>query len=412
MSSNISISEGQHQPCRDPLGSLLEGFQTWLANQGYKPDTRRRKLRLCGDFNHWLEERSIPLSGVDEDQTAVWLGSFAKPPVCARTTGQQLLAWLRAEGHLGPAQDARDIAKSPAERIEYWYESFLCNDRGLSPITISNYLSVVHSFLFERFPAQTVDLGTLTLDDVNRFLRGYQEKVSPGRVKVLVSALRSFLGYLFQRGDIATDIAAAIPGVPNWRLASLPKAFEADQVKAIVNSCDPKTTIGRRDHAILLLLAQMGLRACEVVRLTLDDVDWTKGIITISGKGNRRDPMPLPDEVGTAIAAWLQNGRPAACATRRLFVGIKAPHRGFASSTAIGNVVRCARARAGITPSGTGAAHRLRHSLATGMLRNGASLEDIGQVLRHNHPDSSRIYAKFDIESLRSLAPAWPGAAS
>ena len=411
MSSNDSLSGGQHQPCCGPLGPHLKGFERWLASQGYKPVTRRVKLRLCGDLDHWLEGRNIHLSDVNEDQFTVWLGSLAKRPVSAITTGQQLLAWLRAESHLAPAPDVGDACRSPLERIERRYESFLRNDRGLSPITINNYLPVVHNFLSERFSPHTVDLGTLTPDDVNRFLRGYSKKVSPGRVKVLVCALRSFLGYLFHCGDTATNVGAVIPGVPNWRLAGLPKAFEPDQVKAIVNSCDPKTSIGRRDHAILMLLAQMGLRACEVVRLTLDDVNWTSGTITISGKGNRRDPLPLPHEVGTAIVAWLQNGRPDSCANRRLFVGIKAPHRGFASSTAIGNVVRLALARAGITPSGTGAAHRLRHSLATRMLRNGASLEDIGQVLRHNHPDSTRIYAKVDIEALRSLAPTWPGVA-
>ena len=152
----------------------------------------------------------------------------------------------------------------------------------------------------------------------------------------------------------------------------------------------------------------MGLRACEVVHLTLDDIDWNRGIMTISGKNNCRDPLPLPHEVGEAMVTWLQNGRPRSCTTRRLFVSIKAPHSGFASSTVVGDIVRRALARTGTTPSGMGAAHRLRHSLATRMLGHGASLAEIGQVLRHNHPDSTRIYAKVDINALRSLAPAWP----
>lgn len=412
MSPNNSIIERHHQPHHGPIAPYLEGFREWLGSQSYKPDTLRVKLRCCRALDQWFKVQNISLSQVDEEGIAIWLESAANPPVSARTTGQQLLNWLRSAGLLGAAQDTRGTSGTPAQRMVCRYEHFLRYDRGLSPVTIKSYLSVVHGFLTERFPALVIDIELLTMDDVSRFLRGYHGKVSPGRVKVLVNALRSFLGYLFQCGDIATNIAAAIPGVPSWRLVGLPRPFEPDEVEAIVKHCDLGTAIGRRDHAILMLLAQMGLRACEVVRLTLDDVDWNTGIIIISGKGNRRNLLPLPQQVGAAIADWLQSGRPASCTTRHLFVRINAPHCGFASSTAIGNIVRRALARSGIAPSGTGAAHRFRHSLATGMLRNGASLEEIGQVLRHNHPDSVRIYAKVDIESLRSLAPTWPGVAS
>ena len=270
----------------------------------------------------------------------------------------------------------------------------------------------MQAFLAERFPTRAVDLGALTLDDVSGFIRRSCKKVSPGRAKVVVGALRSFLRYLYQRGDIAKDLAGAIPGVPNWRLSGLPKTLASNDVSALIESCDRSTAVGRRDRAILLLLARLGLRACEVVRLMLDDVDWVRGIVTICGKGDRHDVLPLPCEVGQAIAAYLQDGRPAASATRRVFVGKTAPHRGFASSTAIGSIVRRAIARAGIKRPARGAAHLLRHALARGMLHNGASLEDIGRILRHDSPDSTRIYAKVDIEALRSLAPAWPGEAS
>ena len=169
--------------------------------------------------------------------------------------------------------------------------------------------------------------------------------------------------------------------------------------------------MGRRDYAILLLLAQLGLRSCEVVRLSLDDVDWNRGLITVSGKGNCRELLPLPKTVGEALAAWLMDGRPTHCPTRRLFVRKMAPHHGFASSSAIGDIVRRALARADVKPLSRGAAHLFRHTLASGMLQNGASLEEIGQILRHRNPDSTRIYAKVDVGSLRILAPPWPGAA-
>ena len=414
MSSNNSVTEGHNQSHHGPIAPHLEGFRAWLASQCYKPVSLRVKLRCCRDLDHWLKSRNISLTQIDEGVIAAWLESPSGQRVTARRTGQQLLEWLRLAGHPGitPAPATRDISGDPVEQMVCRYERFLRRDRGLRDTTIRHHLPIVRDFLSERLPAHAFDPGKLTLNDVSHFLRGYRDGVSPGRVQVLVGALRSFFGHLFQCGNIAMDIAAAIPGVPNWRLAGLPKPFESHQVEAIVSSCDAGTAVGQRDYAILLLLARMGLRACEVVRLTLDDIDWNRGNIAISGKGNRRDSLPLPLEVGAAIANLLQYGRPVTCATRRLFVGICAPHRGFASSTAIGGIVRRALARSGVTPSGRGAAHRFRHSLATGMLRNGASLEEIGQVLRHNHPDSVRIYAKVDIGALRSLAPAWPGVAS
>ena len=229
---------------------------------------------------------------------------------------------------LPPVQTDRDNDSTPVARIQCRYERFLRDDRGLSPITIRDRLSVIHAFLVERFPTHAVDLGALTLDDVNGFICRSCEKVSPGRAKVVAGALRSFLRHLYQRGDIAKDIAGAIPGVPNWRLSGLPKALAPNEISALLESCDCFSAVGRRDRAVLLLLARLGLRACEVFRLTLDDVDWARGIVTISGKGNRRNLLPLPCEVGQAVAAYLQDGRPAACATRCLFVRKTAPHRG------------------------------------------------------------------------------------
>ena len=181
-------------------------------------------------------------------------------------------------------------------------------------------------------------------------------------------------------------------------------------MESLLASCDRSTATGRRDRAVLLLLARLGLRGGEVAALTLDDLDWDKGLVTLSGKGQRREALPLPEEVGKALAAYLRDGRPA-CGTRRVFVRAIAPYRGFSSSMAICDIVRRALARAGIDAPLKGA-HLLRRCLACGMLSNGASLEEIGQILRHRHPETTQIYAKLDLEALRSLAPAWPGGAS
>ena len=246
--------------------------------------------------------------------------------------------------------------------------------------------------------------------DANRFILRHSQRLSRSRTKLLATVLRSFLRHLYQREDVAVDLATAVLPVMNWRLAGLPKALAREQVELLLESCERKTSIGRRDYAILLLLARLGLRANEVAVMTLDDLDWNKGVVIISGKGQRRDSLPLLRDVGEAVVAYLRDGRPR-CSTRRLFVRMQAPHRGFTCSSAVRDVVRRSMARAGIDPPFKGS-HTLRHSLATGMLHNGASLEDIGQVLRHRHPETTQIYAKLDSAALRPLARAWPGGAS
>ena len=234
--------------------------------------------------------------------------------------------------------------------------------------------------------------------------------MSRSHTKLLATALRSFLRHLYQRGDVRVDLADAVLPVMNWRLSGLPKALAPEQVEGIIESCDRGTATGRRNRAILLLLARLGLRVGEVTAMTLDDLDWDHGVVVVSGKSRRRESLPLSREVGEALVAYLRDGRPQ-CATRRLFVTMHPPYRGFADTTAIRDVVRRALSRLGIDAPFKGS-HLMRHSLATAMLRRGASLEDIGQILRHRHPETTQIYAKLDLEALRALAPAWPGGAA
>ena len=225
----------------------------------------------------------------------------------------------------------------------------------------------------------------------------------------MVSALRSFFRYLRHRGDIATDLAACVPSIANWQFSALPKFLQPDQVQQVLNQCDRRTAQGRRDYAILLLLARLGLRACEIVSLTLDDIHWQAGEISIQGKGNRSALLPLPPDVGQAIAAYLEKDRPA-CSTRRVFIRMKAPRRGFANSEAISTIVARTLKRAGIDSPHTGA-HLFRHTLATQMLRQGATLADIALLLRHRSLNTTTLYAKVDLTALRALAQPWPGGA-
>jgi site-specific recombinase XerD len=217
------------------------------------------------------------------------------------------------------------------------------------------------------------------------------------------------LRYLRYRGDLATNLAASVPSVACWSLSEIPKYLEPIQVQCILDHCDQKTATGLRDYAILLLLARLGLRAGEVAFLMLEDIDWEAGQITVHGKGGRSALFPLPVDVGEAVAAYLQNGRPT-CSSRSVFVTGRAPRLGLPGPGNISSIARRALARAGIDSHHKGA-HRLRHSLATQMLRQGASLAEIGEVLRHRNPNTTAIYAKVDLTALRTLALPWPGGA-
>jgi site-specific recombinase XerD len=221
-----------------------------------------------------------------------------------------------------------------------------------------------------------------------------------------VSIVRSFLRFLWQAGEISRDLAAAIPPFRRWRLVEVPKYLQAAEVTHLLASVDRTSASGRRNYAILLLLARLGLRAGEVVRLELDDLDWRTGELTVRGKGSVHARLPLPTDVGAALAAYLRTDRPA-CATRRVFICRKAPHRGLGHAATVSTLVHAALTRAGLTPPSTGA-HVLRHSLATDLLRRGSSLDDIGEVLRHRLRQTTEIYAKVDVDRLRTVAQPWP----
>ena len=291
------------------------------------------------------------------------------------------------------------------------YRHYLIDECGLSASTVRLYLQATGVFLDHTFANRIVDLKNLCLDDVYQHIRITCQGLKPATINNHVTALRHFFGYLYWCGDISIDLRSAIFTVRNKPPSNLPKTLAPNQVEKLIDSCATDCEQGRRDRAVLLLLARLGLRAIEVARLTLDDINWVKAVVTVSGKGGRRDQLPLPNDVGAAIADYLLNGRPE-CATRSLFVTCRAPYRGFQSSSTVYRIFRKASERTGLFAQIQGGSHLLRHALATTMLRNGTGLEDIGQILRHNCPDTTRIYAKVDFDSLRPLAPQWPGGTS
>jgi site-specific recombinase XerD len=267
----------------------------------------------------------------------------------------------------------------------------------------------IRGFLTDRFGDGPVRLSRLNAGDVVRFVQRQAPRLHLKRAKLLTSALRSFLRYVRYRGEVTLDLAAAVPVVANWSMPSIPRAIETHHVRQLVASIDRRTAMGRRDYAIVLLLARLGLRSGEVAFLELDDLDWNAAQVSVRGKGGPRTALPLPAEVGAAIAAYLRHGRPRST-SRRVFLRSKAPIRGFLSQCAIGSIIRHALQRAGIQAPTTGA-HQFRHALATQMLRHGASLTEIGEVLRHRSPQTTTIYAKVDLTALRTLALPWPGGA-
>lgn len=247
------------------------------------------------------------------------------------------------------------------------------------------------------------NLPMLPVDAVTGFVVAEAAMRTTGAAKLMVTALRSLLRFLLLTGRIDTDLASAVPAVAGWRLAWLPRAVGPDQVRALLESCDRSRAVGRRDFAIVTMLTRLGLRACEVAAMELDDIDWRAGELVIRGKGDQRDKLPLPVDVGQTLVNYLRAGRPSS-ACRQVFLGARAPYRPLTSG-AVCAVVRQGCARAGIDTFG---AHRLRHTTATSVLRAGAALEEVGQLLRHRELASTAIYAKVDQARLVTVARRWP----
>jgi site-specific recombinase XerD len=362
---------------------------------------------LVADLSYWLKRRRLPLAQLDEGKLKQFYAqhrhSIRRGDVW---TGQQLLKLLRGLGVIAALPQKMD--RTVLGQLTQDYERFLSSQRGLAPATLSSYSPIVRRFLTERFGNKALRLEDLRPQDLHRFILRQVPQGSRNYAKLMVTALRSFLRFLFQRGAIKTDLLTAVLGVANWRLSHLPKSLPPDQVERLLRCCDRSTPSGQRDYAILLLLARLGLRGGEVLAMTLDDPDWERGEIVVRGKGQRLERLPLPQDVGAALAHYLRHVRPT-CSTRKLFIRTKAPRHGLRLS-AICCVVRRALKRAGLNPDFKGA-HLLRHSLATNMLRRGASLGEIGQLLRHAQPTTTQIYAKVDIDALRRIALPWMGGA-
>jgi integrase/recombinase XerD len=412
-----------------PLAAYRAGFETSLADAGYAPMSAVNHMRLMRHLSIWLEDRG---------KTAADL----LPAVVDR-----YLADRRAEGHthrvtargLSPLVDhLRGLGVAPVpvvpgpagplEELVERYRRYLVMERGLVAGTVRYYLADARIFLAGWVDASGSRLREVSASQVTAFVMQQSARRGVGSMKILVTVMRSLLRFLLLDGTVQADLTDAVPAVAGWRGSHLPKGISSEKAQALLASCDrpqyapgrPRTdrtsggvrrqldappAASRRDRAILLLLLRLGLRAVEVARLQLDDVDWRRGEVVIRGKGHRDERLPLPTDVGEAIVAYLRHDR-LPVAERSLFMNVRVPYSSM-TAQAVKDAVRSAAGRAGL--SGV-SAHRLRHTAATDMLDAQAPLAEIGQVLRHRSPATTAIYAKVDRGRLRELAAAWPEA--
>lgn len=394
-----------------PLAAHISSFAKSVREQGYAKSSIHRKVLLAACFSRWLKQRRVRMPSITSDHAARYLqyrGQRVRLHPGDAAALRHLIEFLRREGVI-PAEKRSTSRLAPAEQCVQAYEQYLRETRALANATVINYVPCIRDFLKGRFGNGRATLSRLRACDVVRFVQREAARLHLKRAKLMTTALRSFLQYARFRGDVTLDLAAAVPVVANWSMPSIPRAIAAEQVRQLLAGIDRRTAIGRRDYAILLLLARLGLRSGEVAFLELDDIDWNTGQLRVRGKRGQRNELPLPAEVGKAIAAYLRRGRPDST-SRRVFLRAKAPNRGFRGASGVGSIVRHSLQRSDVDAPTYGA-HQFRHGLATEMLRRGSSLAEIGEVLGHRHPQTTKIYTKVDIKALRTLALPWPGGA-
>jgi site-specific recombinase XerD len=336
-----------------PLNEYLDAYAASVAEQGYTHDSLRQQIVVIAGFSRWLEQKHIDVHSLDGKVVERFLRLRRRQQRLGRVEPkalERLLAMLRQKGIVKQQQP---VAVNAQTRITNEFRCYLLQERGLSPSTLLNYVPVAEQFLGERFHNTAPNFAMLRATHVTGFVLRHAHQLSPMRAGLMVTALRSFFRYLRHRGLIATDLAACVPAVPNWSLSTLPRFLPAAKVERVLDCCDRTTAVGRRNHAILLLLARLGVRAGEVVGLRLDDIDWSTGQITIRGKGDKSAQLPLANDVGAALAAYLRHDRPRS-ATRNVFLRHRAPLVGFGNSSTISSLVKRALKHAGVESAHNG----------------------------------------------------------
>ncbi|HUY08841.1 MAG TPA: site-specific integrase [Candidatus Dormibacteraeota bacterium] len=386
-----------------PLEEYAASFAENLRRQGYRENTVRSHLHLVAHLSRWLDGQARGvgmLTGVEVNQFLKVRQQAGHGSLRSARGLMPLLNHLRG---LGVVPESPPPLKRAVDALLDRYRGYLVQERGLAALTITSYERVARKFLRERLAGDDLDLSGLSAAEVTQFVLAESQCHSAASAKCWVTGLRSLLQFLYLDGQ-TPPLMGAVPAVASWRGNYLPRALDAAQVIRLLDSCDLKTTVGQRDLAILTLLVRLGLRGGEVAALQLDDFDWRRGEVIIRGKGDRQERLPLPVDVGEVVSAYLVNARPT-IECRHLFLRVLAPSGGITVDT-VKSAVREACRRAGIHRVGP---HRLRHTAATDMLRAGASLSEVGQVLRHRDLATTDIYARVHRTSLREVVRRWPG---
>lgn len=393
----------RHVRVSGPLAPYVTGFEEDLAEQGYR--SASNQLYTMAQLSRWLSEEKLGAEGLSSarvEQFLCWRNTVGYVSSLSMAKMSPLLGHLVGLGVVPAFEPA--APRTPTDSLMERYRCYLIEERGLSAKSIRHYVDVARAFLSPVSPHGALDLGTLTTSVVTRFVLAESQRCKVASAKAMTTRLRSLLRFFYVEGLTPNALASAVPSVASWRQTSLPKALAPHDVALLKKSCDRRTSVGRRDFAVLTVLSRLGLRAGEVAGLELGDIDWRAGEMIVRGKGNREDRLPLPVDVGEGIVGWLQRGRPR-CQSQAVFIRMRAPHREL-SSEGISMIVWHACERAGLARVG---AHRLRHGAATDMLRAGASLAEVGFVMRHRSEDVTAIYAKVDRRSLVAVVRPWPG---
>ena len=403
------MADPSHVLISGSLEPFAAGFATELARQGYTPRSLRAQLHLASAASRWLHAKDLDVGDLPE-RTRQFLEARQEAGYKRHLTDKALrplLTYLRARGAIPPA--TTPIPTGPVDETLVRYRHYLTVERGLGEATARGYIDAVRPFLRRCISADglALDLEQLGEADVTAFMVARCAEQSRRAAQLTSTAVRSLLVFLHLTGASARSLVAAVPSVAGRRLAALPPRLAPDHVRRLLAACDRRTLGGCRDFAVITTLARLGLRAAEVATLRLDDLQWRAGEVVVHGKGHRAERMPLPTDVGDALAAYLRQ-RPARAQGRTVFVRLLAP-LGPLSPIGVTQIVAAAAQRAGL---GVVHAHRLRHFAATQLLRAGAPLAEIQHFLRHARLQTTAIYAKVDYDALRTIARAWPGGAA
>jgi site-specific recombinase XerD len=390
-----------------PLKPFAAGFADWLARHGYTPISAKFHLYVMAHLSRWLTGEGLDTRALSTKDLDQFLAARRRAGYTQYLSVKALQPILASLCEQGLSVMAPPTIPGPVDAAVADYREYLIRERGLARATVREYVDAVRPFIVSRLTADHRALHGESLDAavVMGFVVARTSKQSRGAAKLTVTALRSLLGFLHVTGLTARSLAGVVPAVAGWRLAGLPKGLTSAAVHALVASCDRRTRLGRRDYAVLIMLVRRGTRAGELAALTLEDIPWRTGTIMIRGKGQQVESLPLPADVGKAIAVYIRRARPATAMDRTVFVRYRAPHHRL-STSGVTQIVAAAARRAGL---GVIHAHRLRHTAASQLLRAGAPLPEIGQLRRHRRALTTAIDAKVDRAALRTIARPWPG---